>query len=149
MSDPHPDEVVTIVVVRTGGLAGLRRRWRVDAGADDADRWILLVRQCPWDAPEQLDPDPERPGDSAPPEADPHRTPDEEDADRSRPASERAAGTRAAVPADGESATAGAADRFVWSIRARTPELRVEQEVPEQALVGPWRELVEAVRSAT
>ncbi|WP_426185881.1 protealysin inhibitor emfourin [Microbacterium sp. TWP3-1-2b2] len=41
------------------------------------------------------------------------------------------------------------ADRYVWSIRARTPEAKHEREVPEAALDGPWRELVDAVRAAT
>ncbi|MFT4259633.1 protealysin inhibitor emfourin [Microbacterium sp.] len=102
MSEPRPperdDTQVVIAVVRTGGIAGLRRRWRVEAPSDEASDWIALIDSCPWDAP-------------AP---------------------------------DGRGA-----DRFVWSIRARTPSERREQELPDAALDGPWRELVDAVRAAS
>ena len=59
---PHPDDahapapdavgdpVVTVTVTRTGGIAGLRRKWRAEAGEDDADTWIALIGECPWDA---------------------------------------------------------------------------------------------------
>lgn len=97
MSEQSPDEV-TIVVVRTGGIAGRRRLWQVDAAPDDAHVWVELIDQCPWDEP-------------------------------CSPAS------------DG-------ADRFVWLIRAHTPVVRREREVPDGDLTGPWRDLVEAVRDA-
>ncbi|MGW8482415.1 protealysin inhibitor emfourin [Microbacterium sp. NPDC055903] len=51
MSDPAGDAEVTIVVVRTGGLAGLRRRWQVDASAAPGTPWSTLIERCPWDAP--------------------------------------------------------------------------------------------------
>jgi hypothetical protein len=92
------DDVVVIAVVRTGGIAGIRRRWRVAAAPEDAGDWIALIDRCPWDAP----------------------------------------------PSDTEGA-----DRFVWSIRARTPSERREQELPDAALDGPWRALVDAVRAAS
>ena len=38
------------------------------------------------------------------------------------------------------------ADRFIWSIRATVPGERRRQEVPDAALDGPWRDLVDAVR---
>lgn len=88
---------VVIAVVRTGGIAGIRRRWRVEPGPEEAGQWISLIESCPWDA----------------------QAPD----------------------------TTGA-DRFVWSIRVRTPSERREQELPDDALDGPWRELVDAVRAA-
>ena len=95
---PRPtDAQVVIAVVRSGGIAGIRRRWRVEAEAPAAEKWIALIDRCPWD----------------------------EDSD---------AGT--------------GADRFVWSIRARTPSERRERELPDSALDGPWRALVDAVRSA-
>ncbi|WP_429461876.1 protealysin inhibitor emfourin [Microbacterium sp. ZKA21] len=99
---------MTIVVVRSGGFAGLRREWRVDAGDDDADRWRVLVEACPWD----------------------------DDSAASEP-----------TPAPGPPPRA--ADRYVWIIRALTPEQRLETELPEPALTGPWRELVDAVRSVS
>jgi len=40
---------LTIVVVRSGGFAGLTKRWSVDE-RDPADDWIALVEACPWDA---------------------------------------------------------------------------------------------------
>jgi hypothetical protein len=49
MPDAQPAVVVT--VVRSGGIAGLRRRWRADATADAASRWIALIDDCPWDQP--------------------------------------------------------------------------------------------------
>ena len=95
---PRPtDAPVVIAVVRTGGIAGIRRQWRVEAEATDAQEWIALIDSCPW----------------------------EQDMD----------------------ATPGA-DRFLWSIRARTPSERRERELPDSALDGPWRALVDAVRAA-
>jgi hypothetical protein len=38
---------VNILVVRSGGFAGLTRQWRVEAH-DDAEEWVALVRACPW-----------------------------------------------------------------------------------------------------
>ncbi|MFK4761485.1 protealysin inhibitor emfourin [Microbacterium sp. ZW T5_45] len=100
-TDGHDDSAesrVVIVVVRSGGVGGIRRRWRVEPPHTEVDRWVTLVESCPWDAP----PTPQR-----------------------------------------------GADRFVWSIRVRTPSERHEQELPDAALDGPWRELVDAVREAS
>lgn len=41
-----------IVVVRSGGFAGISRRWRVTPDPDEQPRWTTLVERCPWDAPE-------------------------------------------------------------------------------------------------
>lgn len=54
-TDPAPDDaqpgaVVTVTVVRSGGFAGLTRRWSVQAAEPDAAPWIALVDDCPWDA---------------------------------------------------------------------------------------------------
>jgi len=40
------------------------------------------------------------------------------------------------------------ADRYVWSIRARTPQSEHERELADSELTGAWRELVDAVREA-
>ena len=48
--DGEDDHVVIVTVTRTGGIAGLRRAWRAEAGADDAATWITLIEGCPWDA---------------------------------------------------------------------------------------------------
>jgi len=97
-SPPPTDTQVVIAVVRTGGIAGIRRQWQVEARPDDAVPWIELIDSCPWDQ--------------------------ETDAD-------------------------AGADRFVWSIRARTPSERRERELPDSALDGPWLALVDAVRAAS
>ena len=38
-----------ILVVRSGGIAGLRRQWQVEPRGD-AESWLELVRACPWGA---------------------------------------------------------------------------------------------------
>jgi hypothetical protein len=43
-------EPLTILVVRTGGFAGLRRAWRVAADEASSPAWRALVDACPWDA---------------------------------------------------------------------------------------------------
>lgn len=97
-SPPPTDARVVIAVVRSGGIAGIRRQWRVEAAPPEADEWIDLIDRCPWDA----------------------------------------------EPGEGSGA-----DRFVWSIRARTPSERRERELPDSAMDGPWRTLVDAVRQAS
>lgn len=49
MTDARPD-AWTIVVVRSGGFAGLTREWRVH-GAEHPDvDWPRLIEACPWNA---------------------------------------------------------------------------------------------------
>ncbi|MDQ0643862.1 protealysin inhibitor emfourin [Microbacterium murale] len=98
-SDPDEEPGFVIAVIRTGGLAGIRRRWHVVPQHDDEPRWIELIDSCPWD--------------------DPAGTPERE------------------------------ADRYIWRIQARTPAARLERELPESALDGPWRQLVDAVRASS
>jgi hypothetical protein len=97
MTDPDPpnDTRLVVIVVRTGGVGGIRRRWKAEPADDEAPHWIALIEQCPWDAPTEAD---------------------------------------------------AGADRFVWSIRARTPDAHRERELPDSELAGPWRDLVAAVR---
>ncbi|MEO6115255.1 MAG: protealysin inhibitor emfourin [Pseudolysinimonas sp.] len=45
----RPRAALSILVVRTGGFAGLRQQWQVEPDADTED-WIALVRACPWGA---------------------------------------------------------------------------------------------------
>lgn len=96
--DESTDSDVVIAVVRSGGIAGISRRWRVEAEPSHASEWIALIESCPWDE----DPD-----------------------------------------------AATGADRFVWSIRVRTPAERRERELPDSELAGPWLALVQAVREAS
>ena len=45
----RPRPRVSILVVRSGGFAGISQQWRVEAH-DDAQEWLELVRACPWGA---------------------------------------------------------------------------------------------------
>lgn len=96
-SPPDHSPQLVVVIVRTGGIAGIRRQWQVKPPLDETPQWVALIERCPWDAPDQ---------------------------------------------------ELRGADRYVWSIRAQTPADRRERDVPDHDLAGPWRELVEAVRSA-
>ena len=42
------EATVVVTVVRSGGFAGLTRRWGVQAPPADAARWRTLVDDCPW-----------------------------------------------------------------------------------------------------
>jgi len=95
---PSDEAPVVIAIVRTGGIAGRRRRWRVMPELNEATDWLTLIHQCPWD-----DPPVEHPG----------------------------------------------ADRFVWSIRARTPEVEHQRTITDAELDGAWKQLVQAVQEAT
>ncbi|MBB4139685.1 protealysin inhibitor emfourin [Microbacterium invictum] len=48
---PNPGRTaeVAVTVVRTGGFAGIGRRWRIEADAGDARFWVQLIERCPWD----------------------------------------------------------------------------------------------------
>lgn len=95
MPGPADSQTLRIVVVRSGGFAGIRREWHVEA-VDDAGDWEPLVAACPWDA----------------------------------------------VTHDATSR-----DRFVWRIEVRVSRRRRVASVPDRDLTGPWRELVDRVRS--
>ncbi|MBN9178451.1 MAG: hypothetical protein J0I43_13955 [Microbacterium sp.] len=42
---------VTVTVERSGGIAGMTRRWTVVAPPADPAPWLRLVEDCPWDDP--------------------------------------------------------------------------------------------------
>ncbi|MCR2801641.1 hypothetical protein QNO21_03350 [Microbacterium sp. zg-Y818] len=42
------EPALSVTVVRTGGIAGLRRTWRAAPAGDDAERWLELIDRCPW-----------------------------------------------------------------------------------------------------
>lgn len=44
------DDVFVVVVVRSGGIAGLSKQWRAEAEPERAPHWRTLVESCPWDA---------------------------------------------------------------------------------------------------
>ena len=43
--EPH----VAVRLTRTGGLAGITRRWQAEAPEGDASQWVAVIDQCPWD----------------------------------------------------------------------------------------------------
>lgn len=112
---------IRIAVVRSGGIAGMRRRWQVEPAPEEAPRWIALIERCPWDADEP---------DAAQRDAVATKNLPETDA----PESQRP--------------TPRGADRFVWRIHARLARTEHERQLPDSALSGPWRDLVDAVRAA-
>ncbi len=95
--EPAHRRSVVVVVTRTGGLAGLRREWRVQPAIGDESRWIALIKSAPWDA---------------------------------------------------KTEKGNGADRFTWRIRAQYGTRERTVELPEQAAQGPWRDLIDEVRSA-
>jgi hypothetical protein len=108
-ADAAPRVPVEVAVTRTGGFAGLTKRWTAEPAPGEASVFIDLIAQCPWDAPSNS-------GSSAP---------------------ELPAGRQ---PAPG-------ADQFTWGIRARCGEQdEREAELPDDEVVGAWRDLVDAVR---
>jgi hypothetical protein len=111
--------VVKVDVARSGGIAGMTRRWSAQPAGAEASEWISLIDRCPWD-------------DAGSPATEPEERPDA--GPRARSARE---GERTAVP-----------DGFTWRIRAaRSGTDPREAELVDADLVGAWRELVDAVRA--
>jgi hypothetical protein len=108
---------VEVDVARTGGFAGITRRWSAQPPEAEAPEWITLIDRCPWsEAPSPA-------GEDA--DADPAAAPPRPAARRSDP-----------MP-----------DGFVWFIRATWSGADArEAELPDDEVVGAWRELVDAVR---
>ncbi|MCJ1709298.1 protealysin inhibitor emfourin [Microbacterium sp. VKM Ac-2923] len=52
MPQPEADSAgrLAIVVVRSGGIAGLSKQWRAEPDAERTPHWRELVESCPWDA---------------------------------------------------------------------------------------------------
>ena len=48
-SDAAAADGVAILVARSGGIAGMTRRWSVQPSGEDAGHWVGLVERCPWD----------------------------------------------------------------------------------------------------
>ncbi|WP_106816061.1 protealysin inhibitor emfourin [Microbacterium timonense] len=52
--DPHsPDAdrapAAEVEVARTGGIAGMTRRWSARLSDDEAQEWVPLLDRCPWE----------------------------------------------------------------------------------------------------
>jgi hypothetical protein len=39
---------IEVAVTRTGGFAGLQRRWHAVPHDSESSQWVTLIRQCPW-----------------------------------------------------------------------------------------------------
>lgn len=48
-ADAADADGVAILVVRSGGIAGMTRRWSVQPAEGETAHWIVLVERCPWD----------------------------------------------------------------------------------------------------
>jgi hypothetical protein len=136
-TDPTP--AVEVDVARTGGIAGITRRWSAQPPESEASEWISLIDRCPWsEAPSPADADGAPAEDraaSAPATGRLQRTTDAPITAEDTPSSPTAP-ARAPMP-----------DGFVWIIRATwSGSDPREAELPDDALVGAWRELVDAVR---
>lgn len=115
-----------ITVQRSGGVAAMTRVWTVQAvTAGDKERWMPIVEACPWDEVPKAGSDAQKAADATP-----------------QP-SPTGAGTTA--DGGGQSGTGRPpipADRFVYSIRAG----QRHATLPEQAVTGPWRVLVDCAK---
>lgn len=110
--EPKPAAPIEVDVARTGGFAGITRRWTAQPPPDEASEWISLIDRCPWDEA----PTPTPSGRTAAPSP--------------------VVADRDPVP-----------DGFVWWIRASwSGTFTKEAELPDDAITGAWRELVDAVR---
>ena len=49
-TDTVEHERLVVVVVRSGGIAGLSKRWRAEPEPARVPHWRQLVESCPWDA---------------------------------------------------------------------------------------------------
>ncbi len=98
MTPQHAETSLVVTVVRTGGIAGLRREWRVEPDSDHRAEWLDLVEACPW--------------------------------------------------GDEPLGTAVERDRFTWAIDALVRREHHRATLPEHAVTGPWRDLVDRTRAA-
>ncbi|TPW73772.1 hypothetical protein [Schumannella sp. 10F1B-5-1] len=112
---------VSVSVARTGGVAGIRREWRIDVDDDGRADWILRIDACPWSGEETSGADASSTGTSG--------------ADTS---------TSETSAADSAAAARGA-DRMSWQIEARTGTDAHRAQLTEP-LTGAWRELVVRVQ---
>jgi hypothetical protein len=136
-TEPRP--AIEVDVARTGGIAGITRRWSAQPPETEAPEWISLIDRCPWNEAHQ-------PADAAGAGG-----PDGPDA---TDAPDAAVAQRIGAPVSPHDAQAAPAeprspmpDGFVWFIRATWSGTDPrEAELYDDEVVGAWRELVDAVR---
>jgi len=115
---PPPQPAVEVDVARSGGIAGITRRWSAQPVGDESSEWISLIDRCPWDDVEPTAAAPDGEADAAP----------------------------AAPPARADE-LAPVPDGFTWWIRATWSGTDPrEAELVDADVVGAWRDLVDAVR---
>ncbi|WP_349426875.1 hypothetical protein [Microbacterium sp. LWS13-1.2] len=127
-TEPRP--AVEVDVARTGGIAGITRRWSAQPPETEAPEWISLIDRCPWNEAHP-------PADATGPDA-----------------ADTAVAQRIGAPVSPHDAQAAPAeprspmpDGFVWFIRASWSGADPrEAELYDDEVVGAWRELVDAVR---
>lgn len=119
MTHHDDDPAVVVTVVRSGGIAGLRRQWRVQPDLEHRSEWERLVEACPW-------------GDAASGPAGPGHS-----AGSGDPAGSR----ESAGPALGPDR-----DRYVWAIDAVLLDDHHHATMSDREVIGPWRDLVDRVR---
>ncbi|MEV5072178.1 hypothetical protein MRBLMI12_003835 [Microbacterium sp. LMI12-1-1.1] len=152
-TEPRP--AVEVDVARTGGIAGITRRWSAQPPETEAPEWISLIDRCPWN---EAHPPADATGADVPDDADTAVAPDTAVAERigpdGRDAPDAAVAQRIGVPVSPHDAQAAPAeprspmpDSFVWFIRASWSGTDPrEAELYDDEVVGAWRELVDAVR---
>ncbi len=129
--DPAESENrLRVVVRRSGGIAGLVRTWVAEASSGE-DGLRALVHRCPWDAV---------PDSFAAPASAPAAP-----ADDPGPHPSAAPGSPQDSPRRG--APSGGADRFRWDLSVEEANRRERAALADEQVEGPWRELVDAVRS--
>lgn len=124
----EPLPAVEVDVARTGGIAGMTRRWSAQPPETEAPEWISLIDRCPWNEAH----------------AAAAAGVDDPDAAAQRNAASEPADDAPATPAGSRSPMP---DSFVWFIRASWSGTDPrEAELFDDEVVGAWRELVDAVR---
>ena len=127
-TEPRP--AVEVDVARTGGIAGMTRRWSAQPPETEAPEWISLIDRCPWNEAHAA--------------AAAAAGVDDQDAAAQRNAAPGPADDAPATPAGSRSPMP---DSFVWFIRATWSGTDPrEAELFDDEVVGAWRELVDAVR---
>jgi len=104
-NDAEAAAPLSVTVVRSGGIAGLIRRWQVQPEASEVPFWEDLVARCPWNDP-------------------------------------------VGATGRGRRGRPLGADRFSWTVSVRCGARHDSADLGEQDIDGPWRALIDAVRTA-
>ncbi|GAA1844983.1 protealysin inhibitor emfourin [Agromyces salentinus] len=156
-----------VFVSRSGGLAGLRLTWHVRVDDQpDADEWILLIEQIPWNEVPPAPPETDRftwdircePAPFETDVADAAVAPPAADVDAHPPAASASpAPTASSASPDDDGAAADdggddASEPRPQSGAGQHDDPLVEPQeatLAERQLTGPWRQLVDRVQTTT